>query len=104
MNGEGVKHAPVEKVVEAITRVPPDSSEMSVKLIYHYTINDSCTSYSTGCVESNLKFVKGRAHICFVHILMYQNTHDHVYTYSSLTSVSETHIPLVLVTALKLEF
>ena len=28
MNGERVKYAAVEKVVEAITRVPPDSSEM----------------------------------------------------------------------------
>ena len=35
VNGERVKYAPVEKVVEAITRVPTDSSEMSVRLIYH---------------------------------------------------------------------
>ena len=28
VNGERVKYAPVEKVVEAITRVSPDSSEM----------------------------------------------------------------------------
>ena len=35
MNGERVKYTPVEKVVEAIARVPPDSSEMSVRLIYH---------------------------------------------------------------------
>ena len=33
VNGERVKYAPVEKVVEAITRVPPDSSEMSVRLV-----------------------------------------------------------------------
>ena len=32
VNGERVKYAPVEKVVDAITRVPPDSSEMSVRL------------------------------------------------------------------------
>ena len=38
VNGERVKYAPVEKVVEAITRVPPDSSEMSVRLIYHYMV------------------------------------------------------------------
>ena len=44
----------LEKVVEAITRVPPDSSEMSVRpiiiplvLVSVYTTNDSCTSYST---------------------------------------------------------
>ena len=28
VNGERVKYAPVEKVVEAITRVAPDSGEM----------------------------------------------------------------------------
>ena len=28
VNGERVKYAPVEKVVEAITRVDPDSGEM----------------------------------------------------------------------------
>ena len=39
VNGERVKYAPVEKVVEAITRVPPDSSEMSVRLIYHYSLS-----------------------------------------------------------------
>ena len=44
------KHAHME-VVEAITRVPLDSREMSVRLIYHYslsvyTTNDGCTSYS----------------------------------------------------------
>ena len=33
VNGERVKYAPVEKVVEAITKVPPDSSEMSVRLV-----------------------------------------------------------------------
>ena len=33
VNGERVKYAPVEKVVEAITRVSPDSSEMSVRLV-----------------------------------------------------------------------
>ena len=35
VNGERVKHASVEKVVEAITRVPPDITAMSVRLIYH---------------------------------------------------------------------
>ena len=39
VNGERVKYAPVEKVVETITRVPPDSSEMSVRLIYHYSLS-----------------------------------------------------------------
>ena len=39
VNGERVKYAPEEKVVEAITRVPPDSSEMSVRLIYHYSLS-----------------------------------------------------------------
>ena len=29
VNGERVKYAPAEKVVETITRVPPDSREMS---------------------------------------------------------------------------
>ena len=39
VNGERVKYAPVEKVVETITRVPPDSREMSVRLIYHYSLS-----------------------------------------------------------------
>ena len=49
VNGERVKYALVEKVVEAITTVPPDSSAMSVRLVLVsvYTTNDSCTSYST---------------------------------------------------------
>ena len=38
-NGERVKYARVEKVVEAITRVPPDSTEISVRLIYHYSLS-----------------------------------------------------------------
>ena len=38
VNGERVKYAPVEKVVEAITRVPPDSSEMSVRLVHHLSV------------------------------------------------------------------
>ena len=33
--GERVKYAPVEKVVEAITRVPPDIRVMSVRLVHH---------------------------------------------------------------------
>ena len=39
VNGERVQYAPVEKVVEAITRVPADSCEMSVRLIYHYSLS-----------------------------------------------------------------
>ena len=34
VNDERVKYAPVEKVVEAITRVLPDSSDMSVRLVF----------------------------------------------------------------------
>ena len=52
VNGERVKYAPVEKVVEAISSA--DSSEMSVRpiiiplvLVSVYTTNDSCTSYNT---------------------------------------------------------
>ena len=38
-NGERVKYAQVEKVVEAITRVPPGSTEISVsQCIYHMMI------------------------------------------------------------------
>ena len=39
VTGESINHAPEEKVVEAITRVPPDSSEMSLRLIYHYSLS-----------------------------------------------------------------
>ena len=35
VKSERVKYVPVGKVVEAITRVPSDSSEMSVRPIYH---------------------------------------------------------------------
>ena len=44
VNGERVKYAPVEKVVEAITRVPPDSSEMSVRLVVSYCTLVRCDS------------------------------------------------------------
>ena len=72
VNSERVKYAPVEKVVEAIMRVPPGTSEMSLVLVSY--IPQMIVVPATVCVtilcgiepvvELNVKVVKGRAHIC----------------------------------------
>ena len=70
VNGERVKYAPVEKVVEAITRVPPDNSEMSVRLVVSLCTLVHCDSGVVCFIEIEpLRIVQSQRYIESAEIL-----------------------------------